>query len=252
MISIIVASYNSQNTISDTFKSILSQNYTDYEVIVVDGASADNTLSIIKDFEPKFRGRLHWSSEPDKGIYDAMNKGLMMASGDIVGFLNSDDFYTLDDILYSIAEAFDNYDTIDAVYGDVHYVSREDLSTPVRYYSSENFRPDKIRAGYMPAHPSFYAKRSLYSKYGMFDVSYKVAGDFDILSRFIYIHKIRTAYIKKDFVTMREGGASSSGLKSHIGIIHDHFVSMKKNGIRVDYVRYFLRYFHKMKEFRVR
>lgn len=247
VISIITATYNSANTVRDTFKSVLLQNYTNYEYIVVDGGSKDGTVDIICEYEQLFCGRMKWVSEPDKGIYDAMNKGIGMATGDVVGLLNSDDFYTSNNILTEVVAAFIN-SSLDAVYGDIHYVNDGNLKKCVRYYSSKPFHRWWMRFGFMPAHPSFYCKRSLYEKYGAFDLSYKVAADFECLLRLIFIHKIKTRYLPLDFVTMRTGGASTSGLASHKRIMHDHQLAFKKNGVYSNVFFELLRYGYKVCE----
>ena len=184
-ISIITVTYNSADTLRDTMDSVLRQGYTDYEYIVVDGASKDGTVEIIREYESRFEGRMRWVSEPDRGIYDAMNKGIAMATGDVVGLLNSDDFYASDDILSTIADAFSCPDAPDAIYGDIHYVDEVDITKVVRYYSSRKFARESMLAGYMPAHPSFYVRRECYEKYGTFDTSYRVAADFENLLRLI-------------------------------------------------------------------
>ena len=176
-ISIITATFNSGKTVRDTFVSVLNQTYNDYELIVVDGGSKDDTVEILRHYEPIFNGRMKWISEPDRGIYDAMNKGIAMATGDVVGILNSDDFYTSNGILRKVAITMQDKN-IDAVYGDVHYVHDNDLKKCVRYYSSKPFRRMWMRFGFMPAHPSFYCRREVYERYGTFDLSYKVAADF--------------------------------------------------------------------------
>ena len=249
-ISIITATYNSATTLRDTMESILRQGYIDYEYIVVDGASKDATVDIIREYEPRFEGRMRWVSEPDKGIYDAMNKGIAMATGDVVGLLNSDDFYTSDDILDTVARELSASDAPDAIYGDVHYVNDEDLTKQVRYYSSKKFTRKRMRMGYMPAHPSLYVRRECYEKYGTFDTSYRVAADFENLLRLIYVNNISTRYIEKDFVTMRMGGASSSGFQSYKRIMKDHFRAFRKNNVPLNYVLYFWRYVEKLFEFR--
>lgn len=248
-ISIITTTYNSAHTLRDTMDSVLRQTYADYEYIVVDGASKDGTVDIIREYEPRFEGRMRWLSEPDRGIYEAMNKGIAMATGDVVGLLNSDDFYTSADVLTTISEAFMTPDAPDAVYGDVHYVSEADITKIVRYYSSRKFTRSRMLAGYMPAHPSFYVRRECYERYGAFDTSYRVAADFENLLRLIYVHNIRTRYIAKDFVAMRMGGASSSGLNSYLRIFADHLGAFKKHSLRPRYIRYFLRYVKKLFEF---
>lgn len=247
-ISIITATYNSGKTVGDTLKSVLAQTYHDYELLVVDGASKDNTLEVVKKMEPLFEGRMRYISEPDKGIYDAMNKGIRMASGDVIGILNSDDFYTSDDALACIAWTLEK-EKVDAVYGDIHYVDDEDLKKCVRYYSSKPFRRWMMRLGFMPAHPSFYCRKEVYEKYGAFDAeNYRVAADFENLLRLIFVNKIKTHYINKDFVTMRTGGASSSGLESHKRIMRDHLKALKKNGVYSNFFLLGLRYIYKVGE----
>ena len=246
-ISIITATYNSAKTVKDTFDSVLRQSFNDYEYLIIDGASKDDTVQIIKEYEPKFEGRLRYISESDNGLYDAMNKGIRMATGDVIGILNSDDFYTSDDALQTIADAFMAND-IDATYGDIHFVNDGDLTKMVRYYSSSVFKRAYMRFGLMPAHPSFYCKKSVYDKYGDFDTSYRVAADFENLLRLIFINRIKTLYIPKDFVTMRTGGASTAGFGSRKQIMRDHLRAMKQNGVYSKSVLLSLRYFYKIYE----
>ena len=252
-ISIITATFNSAETVRDTFDSILGQTYRDYECVVVDGGSTDGTVDIIKEYEPRFRGRMRWNSEPDKGIYDAMNKGISRASGDVVGILNSDDFYTSCDVLQAVADEFGKFPELDAVYGDVHYVDRKNLSRIVRYYSSGTFRRNLMRMGFMPAHPSFYCRRDAYDRFKLdggnfFNTTYRIAADFENLLRMIYVGGIRTQYVRKDFVTMRTGGASSSGMESHTLINAEHLRALKENGVYSNIFLLSLRYFYKVGE----
>lgn len=228
-ISIITATWNSGATLRDTMLSVLKQDYFDYEHIIVDGASSDNTLDIVRELEPQYKGKLRWISEPDKGIYDAMNKGISMATGDVIGILNSDDFYSSNVILSVVAQ---NINNVDAVYGDIHFVNDDDLKKCVRYYSSRAFAPWKMKLGYMPAHPSFYCRREAYERHGTFDISFKIAADFENLLRLIYINNIKTSYLPIDFVTMRTGGASTNGWQSRKQIIADHLRAYRKNGVR--------------------
>ena len=246
-ITIITATYNSGGTVRNTLESVLEQTYGDFEHLIVDGASKDNTLDIVKEYLPRYHGRLRYISEPDKGIYDAMNKGIAMATGDVVGILNSDDFYTANDVLEQVAKVLAD-ESIDAAYGDVHYVDDDNLSKCVRYYSSHLFHRGWMRFGFMPAHPSFYCRRSVYKRFGTFDLSYKVAADFENLLRLIFVHRIRTHYIPKDFVTMRTGGVSSSGLRSHRQIMHDHLRAMRQNGVCSNLLFLCLRYPYKILE----
>ena len=253
-ISIITVTYNSATTIRDTMESVLRQSYQDFEHIVVDGASTDDTLGIMQTFEPRYAGRLRFLSEPDRGIYDAMNKGIAMATGDVVGILNSDDFFTSPEILTAVAAAMED-STCDAVYGDIHYVNDEDLGKPVRYYSSRIFRRWLMRLGFMPAHPSFYCRRSCYEALPAttdgryFNTSFRVASDFDMLLRLIFIQRIRTRYLPIDFVTMRTGGASSSGLNSHRQIMNDHRRALRESGVWSCTPLLGMRYLYKLTEF---
>lgn len=246
-ISVITATWNSGATLRDTLESVLRQTYPDIEHLVVDGGSTDDTMTLVREYEPRYNGRLRYVSEPDKGIYDAMNKGIRMATGDVVGILNSDDFYTSDDVLERVAEEMEKAE-VDAVYGDVHYVNVSDLTRCVRYYSSKPFRRCWMRLGFMPAHPSFYCRRDVYVNYGDFDISYKVAADFENLLRLIFVNRIRTVYVQKDFVTMRTGGASSSGLRSHKSIMRDHLQALKANEVYSNICLLSLRYIYKIYE----
>ena len=246
-ISILTATYNSDKTLRDTIKSVLRQGYKDYEYIIIDGGSKDRTLDVIKEYEPKFGGRLKYISEPDNGIYDAMTKGIRMATGDVVGILNSDDFYTSDDALKKIADAFEHND-IDATYGDIHFVNDDDLTKMVRYYSSSVFKRSFMRYGLMPAQPSYYCKREVYEKYVAFDTSYRIEAEFENLLRLIFIHRIKMLYIPKDFVTMRTGGASTAGFASRRKIMREHLQAMKKNGVYSNFFLLSLRYFYKISE----
>ena len=246
-ITIVTATYNSSATLRDTIESVLSQTYLDYEHIIVDGKSKDATLDIVREYELRYQGKLRYISEPDKGIYDAMNKGIRMATGDVVGLLNSDDFYTSNDVLAHVAKVLSD-PNVDAVYGDIHYVNDDDLTHCVRYYSSRVFSRGLMRLGFMPAHPSFYCRRAIYEKYGTFDTSLRVAADFENLLRLIFVNRIRTKYIPEDFVTMRTGGASSSGMVSHKRILKEHMIAYKQNGVYSNLLLEGLRYLYKIGE----
>ena len=243
VISVVISTFNSGNTLRDTLESVLRQGYRDVEVIVVDGGSSDNTMEIVREYEGRFEGRLRWISEPDRGLYDAMNKGIAMATGDVVGILNSDDFYTSDDVLERVAREIEG---VDAVYGDIHFVNPDDLTKCVRYYSSRSFRRWQMRLGFMPAHPSFYCRRHVYQSLGAFDLQFKVAADFEQLLRLIYVNRISTKYIPMDFVTMRTGGASTSGLQSHKAILRDHLRAYRKHGIGASVATEGLRYAYRV------
>lgn len=246
-ISIITATYNSADTVRDTFESVLGQTYKDIEYIVVDGLSKDNTIDIIKEYADKFGGKMRYISEKDRGLYDAMNKGVAMATGDVIGILNSDDFYTSKDVLEVIANNFKNSD-VDAVYADIHFVNDDDLTKCVRYYSSGIFSRRLMRLGFMPAHPSFYCKREVYVKYGAFNTKYRIAADFDSLFRFIYIKRIKIKYVKRDFVTMRTGGVSTDGFRSRWLIMKEHSKVIKSYGLYANIFFFAIRYPYKIYE----
>lgn len=240
-ISIITASYNSGATLRDTLESVLSQSHSDWEHIVIDGASSDNSVEIIRELEPRYKGRLKWISEPDNGMYDAMNKGIAMAEGDVIGILNSDDFYTDSKVLHHIAEAMADTN-LDAVFGDIHFIEHHDRGTCVRYYSSRFFRRWMMILGYQPAHPSFYCRRECFDRFGHFDTRIRLASDFEFMLRLIYVNRIRTRYLPLDFVTMRTGGASTMGIRSHRKIVADHYRAYHRHGLYLGYLFDLARY----------
>lgn len=246
-ISLVTITYNSSSTLRDTMDSVLSQTYADIEYIVVDGASKDNTVSIIKEYEPRFNGRLHWVSEPDKGLYDAMNKGIRMATGDVVGIINSDDFYHRTDVVAKVAEAFKNKD-VQAVYGDVRFVNPDNLDKTVRYYSSRNFSPKRFRYGFMPAHPTFFTYRNYFEEFGYYKTDYKIAADYELLIRFLHTHRLKAKYLPLDFMKMRTGGASTASVKSNILLNKEIVRARKENGIWTCMPLLFMKYFIKVFE----
>jgi glycosyltransferase len=230
-------------------QSVLDQSYSNIEYIVVDGLSKDNTLNIVREFEPLFAGKMRWISENDNGIYDAMNKGLHMATGDVVGILNSDDFFTDNDVIEKVVQAFTD-DNIDAVYGDVHFVRETNLSRCVRYYSSAGFRPWWLRFGIMPAHPSFYARKEVFQKAGLYKTDYKIGGDFEMMVRLFKRFDIKTKYLPMVFVTMRMGGASTKNVGSRLTLLREDTRACRENGVYTHPLLICLKYFYKVLEFR--
>lgn len=249
-VSIITVTYNSEETLRDTIESVLSQSYTNIEYIIIDGASKDKTVDIIKSYEPKFNGRMLWISEKDNGIYDAMNKGIFMSTGDIVGLLNSDDFFTNKFVVERFMDSFKDI-SIDGVYGDIHFVDSHNLKKEVRHYSSRIFRPWLLRFGFMPAHPSFYCRKSCYEKYGGYALNYKIAADFDLLIRFLYKEKISTKYLAMDFVTMRTGGVSTENFSSRILLNKEIVSACKKYNIYTNLFFLCLKYVYKIFELNI-
>lgn len=247
-ISIITATYNSAKTLDDTINSVLSQTYKDIEYLIIDGGSTDDTEKIIRRYEPRFRGRLKWVSEKDGGIYDAMNKGIRMATGDVVGILNSDDYYTDERVVERFVPSFCD-PSLDAVYGDIHFIHDGNPDKVVRYYSSKLFRPFWLRFGFMPAHPSFYARKSVYDKAGGYKLDYKIGSDFEMMVRLFRKHHITYKYIPMDFVTMRMGGASTNGISSHGTLLKEDTRACRENGIYTNPLIISLKYLYKVFEF---
>ena len=246
-ISLITITFNSASTLHDTMQSVLLQTYSDVEYIVVDGASQDNTIDIIKEYEPRFEGRMRWISEPDNGLYDAMNKGICMATGDIVGIINSDDFYHRTDVIEQVAKAFQDK-AVQAVYGDVRFVNPDNLDKTVRYYSSKNFSPRRFRYGFMPAHPTFFTYREYFKEWGYYKTDYKIAADYELLTRFLYTHRLKSKYLDLDFMKMRVGVASTASIKSNVLLNKEIVRACKENGIWTCMPLLFLKYFVKVFE----
>lgn len=244
-ISIVTVSFNSDKTIASTIESVISQKEVDYEYIIVDGMSTDSTVDIIKKYA-RDNDRVKWLSEKDYGIYDAMNKGIKMASGDIVGILNSDDFYTHDAVLSKIEQSFSC--NVDCVFADVRFVRDVDLDKTVRYYSSKNFSTKKFRYGFMPAHPTFFTFKKYYDLYGYYSTDYIIAADYELLIRFLYTHKLNYYYLPEAIIKMRLGGASTKSLKSNYILNKEIVRGCAENGIKTNMFVLFLKYLLKVKE----
>lgn len=232
-VSIITVTYNSSATLERTMESVLSQTYEDIEYWIIDGASKDDTISIIKSYISKFNGRLHWISEPDKGIYDAMNKGIEHCTGDVVGLLNSDDWFSSNTVIEHMVKDFS--DDTDAVYGDINTFHVTQRGEGIHYHiSGRLFKSFLVHFGVAPAHPSFYVRMSIYKKYGLYNSNYKIAADFELMARLCWKHHIRTKYIPIDFVTMQDGGVSTKDAQSHEEGKKEIFDSCKKLGIKTN------------------
>ncbi|NOR25945.1 MAG: glycosyltransferase [Desulforhopalus sp.] len=204
-ISVITVSFKASSTIEDTIVSVKSQQYQDLDYIVIDGGSSDGTIKIIKQHPDIVT---YWISEPDNGIYDAMNKGLSKASGEIVGFLNADDIYVGHDVLDKVAAVFSD-PTVDACYSDLVYVSPNDLTRVVRYWRSSPYREGLFAKGWCPPHPTFFVRKHIYEKFGGFDLTYTIGNDIEIMMRLLARHKIKSVYIPETTVKMRIGGTSN-------------------------------------------
>jgi len=233
-ISIITVVRNNSSTIKDAIESVLSQTYHDIEYIIIDGSSTDGTLDIVQSYA-KYVTKI--VSERDEGIYDAMNKGISLASGDIVGILNSDDVYFDENVIKNVINVFKEKQT-DSIYGDLMYVEKNDLSKVIRYWKSSVFKIGSFAKGWHPPHPTFFAKKSLYDKYGLFDVDMKVSADFDLMLRLLEKNKISTSYLPRVLVKMRTGGESNKSIRNIITSNISILKSFKKNNIAVNNFMY--------------
>jgi len=241
-ISIITVVWNNKETIRDAIDSVLSQTYKDIEYIIIDGASTDGTVEIIKSYGNKIT---KFTSEPDNGLYDAMNKGIKLATGDVIGILNSDDFYIDEFVIEKVVKVFEEQE-VDSLFADLVYVKPDNVKKTVRHYDSSQFNPEKFAYGWMPAHPTFFVKRSAYEKYGLFKTDYKIAADYELLVRFLYKHKLTYAYLQEVIIKMRMGGMSTSGLKSNWILNQEIIRACSENGISTNMFKVLSKYPQKL------
>jgi glycosyltransferase involved in cell wall biosynthesis len=226
-VSIITVVYNNE-FIGTAIESVIAQDYPNIEYIVVDGGSTDRTLEIINTYRRRINTVL---SEPDLGIYDAINKGIKLATGDYVGLLHADDFLSDAAVISRVVAAFHNNPGVNAAYADVIFTDPQDLNKVLRYYSSKHFKPWMFKFGFQPAHPTFYAEKALFLKYGLYSTKYKIAGDFELLMRFMYIHKVKALYVRDVWVKMRIGGVSTAGLKSLFKLNKEILLACRANEV---------------------
>ena len=226
-VSIITATYNSSKTIADTLQSLNTQSYENIEYIIIDGKSKDNTLDVIKQQCSRVSKII---SESDEGIYDALNKGIEASTGDIVGFLHSDDLFAYSDAVKDIVAQM-NESVSDAVYGDLQYVSKDNTNKVVRLWKSGSYSRSKLKNGWMPPHPTFYMRRELYNKFGLFDLNFKIAADYDSLLRYLWSNNIKITYLPKVVIKMRVGGESNRSFKNIIQKTREDVIALKNNNI---------------------
>ncbi|AUS05828.1 glycosyltransferase family 2 protein [Pseudotamlana carrageenivorans] len=228
-ITLITATYNSETSIKTCIESVISQDYPEVEHLIIDGASTDNTLLIVKDLQKK-HNHITLISEPDQGIYDALNKGISKATGEVIGFVHSDDFLASEHVLSEIALQFKK-EICDGVYGDLEYVDKQNTNKVIRYWKSCNFTPDMLKKGWMPAHPTLFLKKEIYKKHGIFDLNFKIAADYDFILRIFKDEHLKFSYLPMVLTKMRTGGASNRSLKNIITKSKEDYKALKKNKI---------------------
>lgn len=226
-VSIITVTMNSERYLSDCINSVCRQNYKDIEHIIIDGKSTDGTLNIILQNLDHIS---YWVSETDRGMYDAINKGLEMATGDVVGILNSDDMFASADAVKSIVDCFETTGT-DTVYGDLVYVDACNTQKILRYWKGVSYKRSRFRYGWMPAHPTFYMRRELIEQHGVYENHYYTAADYEFMARYLFLHKVSSQYIDTMLVKMRSGGISNENFKSRLRANRRDFLAMRKNKI---------------------
>lgn len=246
-ISIVTASFNSAATIQDTLDSVARQTYTDVEHIIVDGASKDQTLALVRAY-PHVEKVV---SEPDRGIYDAMNKGIGMATGTVVGILNSDDFYTHPGVLAAVAKAFQS-EAVDAVYGDLQYVDAVETQKVVRFWKAGPFRRMAFLNGWMPPHPTFFVRRTLYEKYGLFNTQLRFSADYELMLRFLYLQRAPVCYLPEVLVRMRMGGLSNASLQNRLKANREDRLAWQLNGVKPRFYTFWAKPAQKMVQYLVR
>jgi glycosyltransferase len=244
-VSIITVCYNSQETIEDTLLSIQKQDYKDIEYIVVDGASSDGTLAIIDRFSDLVD---HVISEPDDGMYDALNKGIAKATGEVVAILNADDMYEHDRVISSVVKAFIQSGA-DCIYGDLVYVLRDEIDRVTRYWISGKYQDGSFKKGWMPPHPSFFIKREMYALHGVFDTRLKISADYELMLRMMHKHKISSHYIPEVLVRMRTGGISNEHVKSRVTANQEDRLAWKYNDLKPGWLTFVLKPVRKLGQF---
>lgn len=243
-ISIITVCFNSASTIADTLRTVAEQSYPHIEHIIVDGASTDATLDVVRRYShPKVV-----VSEPDRGIYDAMNKGIALATGDVVGILNADDFYPHAHVLKRVAREFES-PGIEASIGDICFVDPNHLARKVRYYSASRWSPRRFVRGFMPPHPAFFTWRHNYERLGNYKLGYKIASDYELLVRFLAVNGLKYSYIPEALVYMRAGGVSNESLRSRYVLNREIVRACAENGLQTNLLLLSLKYFEKVFEY---
>jgi glycosyltransferase involved in cell wall biosynthesis len=236
-ISIITVTLNSASVINHCLDSVQHQKHDDIEHIIIDGASTDGTLSLLESKREQFKFLI---SEPDKGIYDAMNKGIKVATGDIIGFLNSDDFYASNNILSRVASIFKDNSYLDSCYADLAYVDPLDISKNIRYWRSSKFVSGLFSKGWCPPHPTFFVRRSVYQRFGNFNLHYRIASDVELMMRFLEVQKINSRYIPELWIKMRLGGTTNKSFKNIVMQNKEILHALKNHNLSVNWISFFI------------
>ncbi len=244
-ISIITVAFNAAATLADTLQSLAAQTHPDIEHIVIDGGSSDGTPEVIARYGSHLA---RFVSEPDQGIYDAMNKGLGLATADIIGFLNSDDVYADERVLARVAETMEQYD-LDALFGDAEFINHDRPARFVRRYRSERFCPERIAWGWMPAHPALFLRRRVYERYGNFRTDYRIAGDFELVARIFHAGKLKYLHVPEVWVHMRTGGISTGGWRNTVLLNREVLRACRENNIPTSLPKILSKYPAKLFEF---
>lgn len=248
-ISIITICFNSEDYIKTAIKSVLNQTYSDLEYVLVDGMSSDSTVSIIKEYEPLFAGKMKWVSERDKGLYDAMNKGINMATGDVIGILNSDDLYVDNNVLELVMSNFNKNPNLDMVFGDLIYVKQNDVNSTVRTWVSQPYFENFFERGNVPPHPSLFLRSRVYKKAGVFNLSYKLAADYEFMLRVFKKFNFSSIYLNNVLVKMRLGGATNKNFMNIFNGNKEILRSWNENGLRPPFLLMPLRVIKRIKQF---
>jgi glycosyltransferase len=227
VVSIITASYNSASSIEYCIQSVLNQSYKSIEYIIIDNCSTDATLDIAKNYEEDINRII---SEPDKGIFDALNKGIQIASGDFIGFLHADDFYPDNTVIEELVNKLKSSNS-DSLYGDLQYVAKRNTDKVIRNWNAGEYSFKKLSRGWMPPHPTFFVKRTCYQQFGLFNINYEIASDYELMLRFLGKYKISTCYLNKVLVKMRTGGTSNRSLKNIIRKSMEDLKAIRENNI---------------------
>jgi len=243
-ISIITVAYNAAGTIEDTLRSVAEQDHPDVEYIVVDGSSTDETLAICERYRSSIAQLI---SEPDEGIYDAMNKGIRRATGDYIGLLNSDDFYAHPQVLSKVAAQLKSSGA-HTLWGDLVMVDPENTDRIVRFYSGADFPLKRFEMGDMPPHPTFFVHRSLYEQWGHFKPEYRIVADFELMLRFLYLKKASSTYLPDVMVRMRTGGNSGAGIRNTIRLNAEIKAALQANGVPTSTVKIYRKYARKIRQ----